>query len=203
MMVLNVTLFIIGVWLLIKPQDRKQTWLWPLLLFAGLASVSRIAMGFIPNVMPVTILAVMVGSKFGVQRGFAFAILVTLASNAVLGHGWWSLFQILGWGSVAILASMVKVHDGEGILSMPQLAFASLWSVPVFSIIVSLSIIDAGMSPIEFGLYLVNGLLYDLLHFLGNLFFAMWFGQWFERLLNMNQPQHQIVQQENGHVSTF
>ena len=203
MMVLNVTLFIIGVWLLIKPQDRKQTWLWPLLLLAGLASVSRIAMGFIPNVMPVTILAVMVGSKFGVQRGFAFAILVTLASNAVLGHGWWSLFQILGWGSVAILASMVKVHDGEGILSMPQLAFASLWSVPVFSIIVSLSNIDAGMSPIVFGLYLVNGLLYDLLHFLGNLFFAMWFGQWFERLLNMNQPHHQIVQQENGHVSTF
>ena len=153
--------------------------------------------------MPVTILAVMVGSKFGAQRGFAFAILVTLASNAVLGHGWWSLFQILGWGSVAILASMVKVHDEEGILSMSQLAFASLWSVPVFSIIVSLSIIDAGMSPIEFGLYLVNGLLYDLLHFLGNLFFAMWFGQWFERLLNMNQPHHQIVQQENGHVSTF
>ena len=153
--------------------------------------------------MPVTILAVMVGSKFGAQRGFAFAILVTLASNAVLGHGWWSLFQILGWGSVAILASMVKVHDEEGILSMSQLAFASLWSVPVFSIIVSLSIIDAGMSPIEFGLYLVNGLLYDLLHFLGNLFFAMWFGHWFERLLNMNQPLHQIVQQENGHVSTF
>ena len=160
MMVLNVIFFIIGVWLLIKPQDRKQTWLWPLLLLAGLASVSRIAMGFIPNVMPVTILAVMVGSKFGAQRGFAFAILVTLASNAVLGHGWWSLFQILGWGSVAILASMVKVHDEEGILSMSQLAFASLWSVPVFSIIVSLSIIDAGMSPIEFGLYLVNCLLY-------------------------------------------
>ena len=86
---------------------------------------------------------------------------------------------------------------------MSQLAFASLWSVPAFSIIVSFSIIDAGMSPIEFGLYLVNGLLYDLLHFLGNLFFAMWFGQWFERLLNMYQPHHPIVQQENGHVSTF
>ena len=203
MMVLNVIFFIIGVWLLIKPQDRKQTWLWPLLLLAGLASVSRIAMGFIPNVMPVTILAVMVGSKFGAQRGFAFAILVTLSSNAVLGHGWWSLFQILGWGSVAVLASMVKVHNEEGTLSMSQLAFASLWSVPVFSIIVSFSIIDAGMSPIGFGLYLANGLLYDLLHFLGNLFFAMWFGQWFERLLNMNQPHQQFVQQENGHVSTF
>ena len=203
LILLNVILFTIGAWLLIKPQDSKQTWLWPLLLLAGLASASRIAMGFIPNVMPVTILAVMVGSKFGAQRGFAFAILVTLSSNAVLGHGWWSLFQILGWGSVAVLASMVKVHNEEGTLSMSQLAFASLWSVPVFSIIVSFSIIDAGMSPLEFGLYLVNGLLYDLLHFLGNLFFAMWFGQWFERLLNMNQPHQQFVQQENGHVSTF
>ena len=114
LMLLNTILFTIGAWLLIKPQDSKQTWLWPLLLLAGLASASRIAMGFIPNVMPVTILAVMVGSKFGAQRGFAFAILVTLASNSVLGHGWWSLFQILGWGSVAVLASMVKVHDEEG-----------------------------------------------------------------------------------------
>lgn len=203
MMLLNVILFSIGVWLLIKPQDSKQAWLWPLLLIAGLASVSRIAMGFIPNVMPVTILAVMVGSKFGAQRGFAFAILVTLGSNAVLGHGWWSLFQILGWSSVAVVASMMKVHDDAGALSMSRLAFASMWSVPVFSIIVSFSIIDSGMSLIEFGLYLVNGLLYDFIHFLGNLFFAMWFGHWFERLLNMNQPHHQLVQQENGHVSTF
>ena len=43
-----------------------------------------VALSFIPNVMPVTIMAVMVGSKFGAQRGISFAILVTLASNAVL-----------------------------------------------------------------------------------------------------------------------
>ncbi len=203
MLLLNLALFCIGVWLLVKPQDKKQAWLWPLLLVAGFASISRIAMGFIPNVMPVTILAVMVGSKFGVQRGFAFAILVTLSSNAVLGHGWWSLFQVLGWGTVAAMASLVKVHDENGSLSMSQLAFASLWSVPIFSVIVSLSIIDSGMSLIEFGLYLVNGLLFDLLHFLGNLFFAMWFGQLFERLLMMSRPRDQFVQEETGHVSTI
>ena len=44
--------------------------------FVGLASISRIALSFIPNVMPVTIMAVLVGSKFGVQ-GVSFAILVT------------------------------------------------------------------------------------------------------------------------------
>ena len=86
---------------------------------------------------------------------------------------------------------------------MTNLAFASLWSVPVFSILVSLSIIDSGMSAIEFGLYLVNGLLFDVLHFLGNLFFAMWFGHSFERLLLMNGPHHQLVQQESEHVSTL
>ena len=59
------------------------------------------------------------------------------------------------------------------------------------------------MSALEFGLYLVNGLLFDVLHFLGNLFFAMWFGQWFDRLLQMNQPNSELIQQESEHVSTF
>ena len=43
-----------------------------------------------------------------------FAILVTLASNAVLGHGWWSLFQMIAWGSVAAVASVVNVYDQRG-----------------------------------------------------------------------------------------
>lgn len=203
MTLLNGTLFFVAVWLLIRPQQKSKAWLWPLFLFVGIASISRIAMSFIPNVMPVTIMAVMIGSKFGAQRGFSFAILVTLASNAVLGHGWWSFFQVLGWGSVAAMASMFNVHTLEGKLSMNRLAFASLWSVPVFSLFVSLSIVDSSMSMIDFSLYVVNGLLYDVLHFLGNVFFAMWFGQWFERLLSMNQPQNRLVQQENEHVSTF
>ena len=203
MMLLSSTLLLLAVWLLARPQGKAEAWLWPLFIFVGLAAAARIAMSFIPNVMPVTIMAVMIGSKFGAQRGVAFAILVTFASNAVLGHGWWSFFQIIGWAMVAIVASVVTVHDAEGRLSMNRLAFASLWSVPMFSIIVSLSIVDSGMSLIQFGLYLVNGLLYDVLHFLGNIFFAMWFGQWFERLLMMNQPQNRLVQQENEHVSTF
>ena len=203
LLLLHATLFFIAVWLLVKPQRDGNTWQWPLFLIVAIASVSRIAMSFIPNVMPVTILAVLVGSKFGAQRGFAFAVLVTLASNAVLGHGWWSLFQILGWGAVALVASQISVYDANGNLSMTQLAFSALWSVPIFSLIVSLSIIDSSMSALEFGLYLVNGLLFDVLHFLGNLFFAMWFGQWFDRLLQMNQPNSELIQQESEHVSTF
>ncbi len=104
MMLLNATFFFVAVWLLVKPQYKAETWLWPLFIFVGIAAGARIAMSFIPNVMPVTIMAVMVGSKFGAQRGIAFAILVTLASNTILGHGWWSLFQIIGRPSVAVVA---------------------------------------------------------------------------------------------------
>ena len=203
MLLLNVALFSVAVWLLVKPQFKNETWLWPLLMFVGLAAGGRVALGFIPNVMPVTIMALLVGSKFGAQRGIAFVILVTLLSNAVLGHGWWSLFQILGWGSVAVVASGIRVHDDENRLSMNRLTVASLWSVPIFSIIVSLSIIDSGMTVTGFGIYLINGVLFDVLHVLGNVFFAMWFGQWFDRLLDMNQPQQHLVQEEIEHVSTF
>jgi hypothetical protein len=31
----------------------------------------------------------------------------------------------------------------------------------------------------------------------------MWFGQWFDRLLQMNQPNSELIQQESEHVSTF
>ena len=71
---MSAALFAIAVWLLVKPQKNSESWFWPLLLFVGLATFSRIALSFIPNVMPVTIMAVMVGSKFGAQRGISFEL---------------------------------------------------------------------------------------------------------------------------------
>ena len=44
---LNAILFLVAVWLLVKPHAKSESWLWPLFLFVGLASVARIAMGFI------------------------------------------------------------------------------------------------------------------------------------------------------------
>ncbi len=69
--------------------------MWSLFLLAIIASGARILLSGLPNIMPVTILVIMVGSKYGLQRSIAFVILVTVSSNAVLGDGWWTLSKFL------------------------------------------------------------------------------------------------------------
>ena len=198
---INSILFVSAIWLLMRPNNQQKGWLWSLFLLAIIASGSRIILSGLPNIMPVTILVIMVGSKYGLQRSIAFVILVTVSSNAVLGDGWWTLFQVLAWSSVAGVSAVFSVHDNQGNLSMKRLSFAAIWSVPLFSMIVSLSILDGSMSSLEFVLYLFNGIPFDALHMMGNIFFAVWCGSWFERILSLQTPSQQRIVREDQHVS--
>ena len=201
LLAINAVLFASAIWLLMRPNNHQKRWLWSLFLLAIIASGARILLSGIPNIMPVTILVIMVGSKYGIQRSIAFVILVTVSSNAVLGDGWWTLFQVLAWSSVAGVSAMFSVHDDEGNLSMKRLSFAAVWSVPLFSTIVSLSILDGTMSSLEFALYMFNGIPFDALHMMGNIFFAVWSGAWFERILSLQAPSQQRIVGEDQHVS--
>ena len=198
---INSILFASAIWLLMRPNNQQKGWLWSLFLLAIIASGSRILLSGLPNIMPVTILVIMVGSKYGLQRSIAFVILVTVSSNAVLGDGWWTLFQVLAWSSVAGVSAVFSVHDNQGNLSMKRLSFSAIWSVPLFSMIVSLSILDGSMSSLEFVLYLFNGIPFDALHMMGNIFFAVWCGSWFERILSLQTPSQQRIVREDQHVS--
>lgn len=201
LLAINSLLFATAIWLLMRPNNNQKGWLWSLFLLAIIASGSRILLGGIPNIMPVTIIVIMVASKYGIQRSIAFVILVTVSSNAVLGDGWWTLFQVLAWSVVACASALFPVHDSNGNLSMKRLTFAAIWSVPLFSIIVSLSILDGTMSSLEFVLYLFNGIPFDALHMMGNIFFAVWSGAWFERILTLQTPSQQRIVREDQHVS--
>ena len=201
LLVINSILFASAIWLLMRPKNQQKGWLWSLFLLAIIASGSRIVLGGLPNIMPVTILVIMVASKYGLQRSIAFVILVTVSSNAVLGDGWWTLFQVLAWSSVAGVSAVFSVHDNDGNLSMKRLSFAAIWSVPLFSMIVSLSILDGSMSTLEYVLYLFNGIPFDALHMMGNMFFAVWWGAWFEQILSSQTPSQQKIVREDQHVS--
>ena len=57
------------------------------------------------------------------------------------------------------------------------------------------------MSILEFGLYLFNGIPFDALHVIGNIFFAVWSGAWFERILSLQTSSQQRIVREDQHVS--
>jgi energy-coupling factor transport system substrate-specific component len=174
---LNIAVLSIIVLSLIRSErslrDQSQ---WVMLVLLAVFGVSgRILLDPIPNVQPVTVLVLLVGAYFGASRAIALAAIIALASNVILlGHGPWTLFQAVGWGSIGLAGSMLSnriIADGK--VRIGTLAVIAAASGLAFNWFVSLSILlEAGSSMMV--PYLLNGLVFDLYHVVGNVLFVAW-----------------------------
>ena len=139
-----------------------------------LAVSGRLLLDPIPNVQPVTFLAIMVGIYFGISYSIVFATIVTLSSNVMLEHGIWSNYQIIAWASIGILAALLRgqfIQNNK--LNITNVAIFAAFSGFMFDWIVSLSILH-NVDTSFFLIYLLNGLPFDLLHAGGNVVFVAW-----------------------------
>ena len=189
-LVLDIVLLSVVFWTLLSSTKRRTT---DILLFVSIiaaVSLLRVAMTPLPNIQPVTVAALLVGAQLGAKRGVSFAILVTMISNFIIGNGIWTLYQALGWSLVAIVGANAKLVI-SGQLNFKRLFLLSIFSAFLFDLVVSLSIIDGSTGLQQFIIYLANGIPYDLMHALGNLTLAAWFGSWFSNVL-----QHQPTLEE-------
>ncbi len=199
-LILDVLLLGIAFWMLLSTTKKTVP---DVLLFASIVagvSLLRILMVSLPNVQPVTVAALLVGAQLGAKRGIAFAILVTMITNFIIGNGIWTLYQALGWSLVAVIGANYKlVLDGK--INYQRVFYASIFTAFMFDIIVSFSIIDGSITLSQFMLYLANGVPYDLMHALGNLTFAAWLTKWFVNLLQ-HQPTLEEIELSvvEGHV---
>ncbi len=189
-LILDVVLLGIAFWMLLSTTKKTIP---DVILFASIVSgvsLLRILMVPLPNVQPVTVAALLVGAQLGAKRGIAFAILVTMITNFIIGNGIWTLYQALGWSLVAVIgANYNLVLNGK--INYKRVFYTSVFTAFIFDIIVSLSVIDGSTSLSQFMIYLANGIPYDLMHALGNLIFAAWLSTWFVKLL-----QHQPTLEE-------
>ena len=143
----------------------------------------RVVMQPLPNIQPVTVAALLVGAHLGAKRGVAFAILVTLLSNLLISHGWWTLFQALGWSVVAVVGAKANlVADGR--LNHVRLYVAAALTAPLFGVISTLSLVSSGMTVSQFMTLVAQGLPFDVVHALGNVAFAVWTGSMLHRFLS-------------------
>jgi len=160
----------------------------------------RVMMQPLPNVQPVTVAALLVGAHFGARRGVAFAVLVALLSNMLIGDGWWTLFQAAGWASVAVLGSRFLSADAD-VLDVKRLFSLAAISAFLFGFISTLSLIDGSVSATGFALLLLHGLPYDAVHALGNLVFAVWFGPFLHGFLRgLTTVSDDVQHVGDGHV---
>lgn len=196
---LDVVLLGCAFWLLAKPTKRP---IFDSLFMVSLVlSVSfiRVVMQPLPNVQPVTVAALLVGAQLGARRGAAFAVLVAMISNFFMGDGWWTVFQAVGWASIAVAGSRLSLVTSTGI-NLGRACMASIFAAFWFDFIVSLSILDGTIGFTEFMVYLGHGLPFDFLHMIGNLTFVVWMGGWFTRLLEEDPSLEEIeFTVVNGH----
>ena len=154
-------------------EGRRTLEMMSLLAVFGIAG--RILLDPLPNIQPVTTVVLLAGIYYGGWRALALAGTIALTSNVlVLGHGAWTIFQVLGWGVVGFSGAVLSrfILDGDKLM-VTRLAFVSAASAFVFDWIVSISILlEAGPSMLL--PYLLNGLPFDLYHAAGNIAFVAW-----------------------------
>ena len=182
-LILNLILVAACFTLLCQPWMSKKKDILVLVSITLAAAASRILLEPFPNVQPVTLMCLIVGASLGARRGMAFAIITTLLSNIVLSHGWWTLFQATGWAAVAFAGSRLSLIVNNK-LAMRRLVIASIVTSVLFDWWVSLSIYTTGMTLQEFGIYILNGLPFDVIHALASVVSAFLIAPWLANLIS-------------------
>ena len=183
MLVINVVLITICFFLLCRPTHSAKREILVLTSITAAAAASRVLLEPFPNVQPLTVMCLVMGASLGARRGMAFAVMATMISNLILSHGWWTLFQAIGWAAVAFAGSRLNlVLQNE--VAMKRLIISAVFASVLFDWWVSLSIYTAGMTIGEFGIYLLNGLPFDALHAIASIATAVWIAPWLANLLH-------------------
>jgi energy-coupling factor transport system substrate-specific component len=189
---IDIVLLGLAFWMLASPDMKKISNILTFVTLIFGISLARILMSPLPNIQPVTVACLIIGAQLGARRGVAFAVLVTMISNFILGDGIWTIYQAIGWSTVAIIGAQSKlIIDNK--LQLGKLYFLGIASAFLFDFIASLSVIGT-LNAGEFMAYLINGIPYDVVHALGNVTMAAWFGIWFSGVITQYQSMEEIEQ---------
>jgi energy-coupling factor transport system substrate-specific component len=136
---LTVLSLVVGFLLLSGATVRSVKWVALVSILGSLSAVLRIPFAAIPSVQPCTFLVICSGYVLGPAAGFLVGTLTTLVSNMALGHGIWSLYQILGWGLAGALApALRRLTKNASSLRTALIIFGFAWGY-VFGLITNLS----------------------------------------------------------------
>ena len=166
-------------WLETGPTASKE-----LVLVATLAAVAaagRVLFAAIPGVQPVTVITVAAGAALGPRAGFATGALAALSSNFFLGQGWWTPWQMLGWGACGvaggILAPFIRRRvPFAAVCCIFGFAFSALMDVWTW-----LTFLPHTWQALT--VVVAQGLWYDVAHAAGNVVIALAIGPELTRLL--------------------
>lgn len=77
-------------------------------LIGSIAAVLRLPFAVLPSVQPTTFIIIATAIVIGPWGGLIIGLLAAFISNLYLGHGPWTLFQMLAWGLCGFYAGFLR-----------------------------------------------------------------------------------------------
>ena len=139
-------------------------------MLGTVSAVLRVPFAAVPSVQPCTYLIICSGYVFGPVAGFAVGAMTALVSNFFLGHGPWTLYQMLAWGFVGLSAGFLRRFRLNKFL---LIAIGIFWGYG-YGLITNLWFWTSFVYPLTLKtLFLtqLNAIWFDSLHALGNAVF--------------------------------
>lgn len=137
-------------------------------LLAAVCVVGRITFQFLPNIQPVTTIIIISSLMLGIIPAICIAIITTYVTNLFLGMGIWTIWQMVGWSFIAIIAGVLG--KSRKFTNLPILTFFSFIAAYIYGLILNLGTFTfAG----NFLPYYLAGIPFDTLHGIGNVIFMM------------------------------
>lgn len=137
-------------------------------VLAAMATVGRFFMQHIPNVQPVTAIIILSAFFLGPLSGFMLATITTYLTNLALGMGIWTLWQILAWSLIGVIAGLLgKVVRRHVRVTLSVFGFISGFIFGFF-----FAVINYLVSGKFLGYYIL-GLPFDFYHAISNVLFIM------------------------------
>ena len=162
---------------------------------AALAVVGRLAFAAIPNVKPTTDIVLFSGFALGAVPGFVVGAVTALVSNVFLGHGPWTVWQMVAWGGVgvggALLAALMRGREpGRLVLALAcgaaGLGFGLFMDAYQWTL-------AAEQTAGSYAAVAGSSLAYNLAHAIGNVAFCLLMGPLFVRSLRRYRRRFEVT----------
>jgi energy-coupling factor transport system substrate-specific component len=151
---------------------------------AAVAALGRDAFVALPDVKPITAMALVVGYALGPLPGFTVGALGMLMSNFLLGQGPYTPWQMAAWGSVGLFGAALGRLSGRRMGRLPlalACALAALGAKEIMNVYTWT--IGASHTPAALLAVAGTGLPFDLTDMVASFLFGMAFGPELARLL--------------------
>lgn len=164
----------------IEKKHLEPIQLLPIVVLSVTASIGRVVFNFIPQIQPVTAIVIIAGAALGKRAGTLTGILCALISNMFLGHGPWTIWQIISWGLIGCIAGFFGNSKPVWIYVFGFLAgfihglITDFWTILYYGENLNFNIVLTVYGA---------GMLFNLIHAIGNIFFLLLFYKPFGRKL--------------------